>query len=160
MKIKMILVLLFLLPPSLWANYHIYPQVSAQILEIGAAGQSFKKGAVLVKLDDRLAQAELIEQLVILNIKQQLLDDAKLTHHQTQQLFDNLVRSNRELELAQIEHKQAQYELEVQQAKVKQYQLKLDYYQIKAPFDLVIEQVLNPRNTTNHYQPQPLLLVK
>lgn len=121
---------------------------------------NFSKGEVLVRLDSRIAKTELEKAQALLNINQQLLADAKLTYEQTQQLFDNLVRSKRELELAEIAYKQAQQNFYAQQAEVKQQQLILAQYQITAPFDLKVIKLITPRNATNHRYPQALLSVE
>ncbi len=159
MKIFILLISL-LLPIYTLADYQIYAQVSAKIIAIAKVNQIFKKDEVLVSLDDRIAKTSLTEQLAILSIKQQLANDAQLAYQQTQQLFDNLVRSKRELELAEIAYKQAQYELEAQSAKVLKQRFLLEQYKILAPFDLKVIKVLNPRNISNNYHSKPLLLVQ
>ena len=159
MKRFIILLTAFGLSTTLYAEYAIYAQVSAAILWLAEPGQKLKKGAPLVKLDARLAQAELDEARAIFNSKQLQLNDKKLVFGQIKQLFDNLVRSKRELDLAQIDYQQAQYELEAQKNRVQQRQLWLDKYQIIAPFDLQVISIPEPRNVSNYQAPKPLLLV-
>jgi multidrug resistance efflux pump len=144
----------------LYAQYAIYPQVSSGIVWIAEVGQNIKKGKPLVKLDARLAKAKLEEQSAVLLFKQSQLKDKALFFQQTQQLFDNLVRSKREFELAEIDYKQAQYEVQAQKSRVAQQQLQLEKHQILAPFDLQVLTISNPRNTTNHHHPKPLLSVE
>ncbi len=159
MKKSILLLLGLFLSALLHAQYAIYPQVSAEITYLAKPGQKFKKGDILVKLDARLARAELQQQQAILSIKQQQLDDDEHTFGQIQQLFDNLVRSKRELELAEIDYKQSKYAVQAQKARIAQQQLLLEKYQILAPFDLEIVAMPEPRNITNHHHPKPLLLV-
>lgn len=160
MKNFIILFLSLLLTGQSYALYKVYPQVSAKITYLAQVSQTLKKGEVMVRLDNRIAKAQLAESQAILKIKRQLLADAELTHKQVQQLFDNLVRSKRELELAQIAHHQAKYKAKAQENRVQQQQLLLEQYQILAPFDAIVVSVPTPRNTTNHHHPKPLLLLE
>ncbi|SMN00918.1 RND multidrug efflux membrane fusion protein MexE precursor [uncultured Candidatus Thioglobus sp.] len=156
---QLIALTMLILSSALYAEYAIYAQVSADILWLAESGKNLKKGETLVKLDARLAQAKLDEAQAILNTRQIQFDDKKLLFGQIQQLFDNLVRSKRELDIARIEYQQAKYELEAQKNRVLQQQLWLDKYQILAPFDLQVKSAPSKRNVTNHYQPKVLLLV-
>ncbi len=158
MKQIIILFTLFL-SALLHAEYAIYAQVSSEIIWLAEPGQTLKKGSLLVKLDARLAQAKLDEAKAILALRQEQFDDKKLVLAQIQQLFDSLVRSKRELDLANIDYQQVKYQLEAQKSRVTQQQLWLDKHQIVAPFDLQVQSVPEPRNVTNHRDPKPLLLV-
>lgn len=137
----------------------IYPQVSANILFIAPVDSKVNKGDILVQFDDRIAKQQLGRALVILKLKQQLSADKKLDLEQITTLFDNLVRSKRELELAQIAYKTAQYEQQAQNYLVELRKLDLEKYTIRSPFDVIVTQTPHLRNVSNHYQPQVLMHV-
>lgn len=160
MKNLILLLTGLLLSLSSYAEYAIYPQVSSEILWIAKSGDNLKKGAVLVKLDARLAQQKLKQQQAILAVKQLQFNDKKFVFRQIKRLFDNLVRSKREFELAEIDYQQAQGEMLAQKSLVEQQKLWVEKHQILAPFDLQVLKVPNPRNATNQQHPKPLLLVK
>lgn len=159
MKKHIVLLINLLLSIPLCAQYAIYAEVSSTIVWLANPGQSLKKDEPLVKLDARLATAKLAEQQAILSIKQQQFADKKLVFGQIKQLFDNLVRSKRELDLAEIDYKEAKYQLTAQKSRVMQQQLWLEKHQILAPFDLQVKSTPELRNVTNHRQPKPLLFV-
>ena len=96
MKSKHLLPLALLLTLPVNA-LEIYPQVSSTIMSMKTLGSEVNQGDVLIKLDDRQAQLKLKYLQAILSIKQQAFDDAKLHLDQTQELYDRLVASHRDL---------------------------------------------------------------
>lgn len=156
MKFRHLLPLTVLVTTSSWA-LDIYPQVSSTIVEIKAAGSDVKQGDILVTLDNRQAQLEVDYLQAILAIKQQAFDDAKLHLDQTQELYDRLVASHRDLELAQFNFNDAKRELAAHQVKIEIAIIELEKYQIRSPIDATVEALPNPRNATNGNQPQVLM---
>ncbi len=156
MKSRYLLPLTLLIALPSWA-LDIYPQVSGTIIEIKTVGTEVKQGEVLVTLDNRQAQLEVDYLTAILAIKQQEFDDAKLHLEQTQELYDRLVASHRDLEEAQMNFNAAQRELTAHQVKIQIAQIELEKYQIYSPIDATVESLVNPRNATNINQPQALM---
>ena len=156
MKSRYLLPLTLLITLPSWA-LDIYPQVSGTIVEIKAPGTEIKQGEVLVTLDNRQAQLEVEYLTAILAIKQQEFDDAKLHLDQTQELYDRLVASHRDLEEAQMNFNAAKRELAAHQVKIQIAQIELEKYQIRSPIDATVESLVSPRNTTNINQPQALM---
>ena len=159
MKSKHLLPLALLLTLPVNA-LEIYPQVSSTIVSMKALGSEVNQGDVLIKLDDRQAQLKLKYLQAILSIKQQAFDDVKLHLDQTQELYDRLVASHRDLEEAQLDFNAKQRELEVQQLKISIQEIELEKYQIRAPSNASIEAIPNPRNTTNAQNPKVLMILK
>ena len=156
MKFRHLLPLTLLMTLPSWA-LDIYPQVSGTIIEMKAVGTEVKQGEVLVTLDSRQAQLEVEYLQAILAIKQQNFDDAKLHLDQTQELYDRLVASHRDLEEAQMNFNAAQRELSAHQVKIQIAQIELEKYQIRSPIDATVEALVSPRNATHINQPQVLM---
>ena len=159
MKSKYLLLLASLLALPINA-LEIYPQVSSTITNIKAVGSEVSQGEILIELDDRQAQLKLQYLKAILSIKQQGFDDAKLHLQQTQELYDRLVASHRDLEDAQLDFNAKQRELEVQQLKISIQEIELEKYQIRAPINASIDTIPNPRNTTNAQNPKVLMILQ
>ncbi len=138
----------------------IYAEVSAKINHIAQVGLVVNKTGVLIELDSSQAQLKLSVTKNILKVKKQLLEDKQREYQEIKTLFDSLVRSRKELELAQIDFNQAQYEYDAQNDRVQIAQLELKKYQITAPFKSKVLSVPNLRNTTNHFQPKVLMVIE
>ena len=138
----------------------IYPQVSSTIIEIAPTDKQVSSGDVLVKLDDRQAQLTLQHLKAIGTIKQQAFDDALLVFNQTQELYDRMVASHRDLDIAKMAHNAQKRELDAHNLLIKIQAIELEKYQIKAPISGVVKQTPNLRNTTNMAAPKVLLVIE
>lgn len=156
-KSLMCLALLLSLPTL---SLEIYPQVSSAIITIKAIGTQVKKSEVIVQLDDRQAQLELRHLKVLQSIKQQAFDDKKLALNQTQELYNRLVKSHRDLEIAQLAFDAAKRELEAHKLKVKIAQIELEKYTIASPISGVVKDLPNQRNATNINAPKMLIIIE
>ncbi len=157
--IKPLIWLVPLLPLSAF-GLEIYPQVSSTIIEIKSEKAEVKKGDVLVRLDDRQAQLELQYLKALQSIKQQDFDDKKLEFQQTQELYNRLVSSHRDLEIAQLAFDAAKRELEAHNLKIKIAQIELEKYTITSPISGTIQSLPNQRNATNINAPKALMVIE
>lgn len=156
-KLLMFIALLLALPTL---SLEIYPQVSSAIIAIKAVGTQVKKSEVIVRLDDRQAQLELQHLKVLQSIKQQALNDKKLELEQTQELYNRLVSSHRDLEIAQLAFDATKRELEAHNLKIKIAKIELEKYTIASPIYGVVKDIPNPRNTTNINAPKVLMIIE
>jgi multidrug resistance efflux pump len=128
----------------------IYPQVSASIIEIITPGKPVNPGDILVKLDDSQAQLTL----------QQNFDDAQLNYEQTQELYDRMVASHRDLDIAKMSRDAAKRELDAHKVLIKIQTLELEKYLIKSTVSGIVKQTPNLRNTTNINNPKILVVIE
>ena len=159
MRFKYFAVLTTLLSLSVNA-IEIYPQVSSTIVEIKPVNTQVKPGDIVVKLDDQQAQLELEYLQVMQSIKQQTFDDKQLQLLQTQELYERMVSSDRDVEIATLEFNAAKRELDAHNLKIKIAKLELDKFQIKSPISGVVKSLPNPRNTTNINSPRVLMIIE
>ncbi|ALE52836.1 hypothetical protein SP60_06240 [Candidatus Thioglobus autotrophicus] len=138
----------------------IYPQVSSTIVEIIPPGKQVSSGDVLVKLDDRQAQLTLQHLKAIGNIKQQAFDDALLVFDQTQELYDRMVASHRDLDIAKMARNAQKRELDAHNVLIKIQMIELEKYQIKSPISGVVKQTPDLRNATNIAIPKVLIVIE
>lgn len=138
----------------------IYPQVSSTIVEMKSIGDHVNKGDVVVKLDNRQAKFKLQHLQTIQQIKQQAFDDAQLDLTQTQELYDRMVASHRDLDIAKMARDAQKRELDAHNLLIKIQAIELEKYQIKAPTSGVVKQTPNLRNTTNIAAPKILLVIE
>ncbi len=149
-----------LLLPSITLALDIYPQVSGSIIEITTPGKQVNAGDILVKLDDRQAQLKLQHLKITGSIKQQSFDDALLVLNQTQELYDRMVSSHRDLDIAKMEHDAKKRELDAHNVLIKIQTIELEKYQIKSPISGTVEQTPHLRNTTNIAIPKVLVVIE
>lgn len=159
MNFKQLIWLIILLPLSTW-GLEIYPQVSSTIIEIKPVKTQVKKGDIIVRLDNRQAKLELQYLQVLQSIKQQNFDDKKLELQQTKELYDRLVNSHRDLEIAQLAFDAAKRELDAHNLKVKIAQIELEKYTISSPISGVIKKLPNQRNVVNINTPKVLMIIE
>ncbi|CAC9594505.1 hypothetical protein [uncultured Gammaproteobacteria bacterium] len=138
----------------------IYPQVSANIIEIKAVGKAVKPGDILVKLDNRQATLKLQHLQVIQKIKQQAFDDAEREFNQTQELYDRMVASHRDVDIAKITFDEKKRELDAHNLTIQIQKIELEKYRITSPISGTIKTIPNSRNATNHFSPKPLLIIE
>ena len=159
MKFNHYLILVLLLSNSTLA-LNIYPQVSANIVEIKSVGDTVKAGDILVKLDDRQARLKLQQLKIIQKIKQQNFEDAQLELKQTKELYERMVASHRDLEKAQIIFDEKKRQLDAHNISVKIQEIELEKYSIKSPIAGEVVKLPNPRNATNINQASVLMVIK
>jgi membrane fusion protein, multidrug efflux system len=100
----------------------VRPEIAGRVVEIGfEEGQPVKKGALLVKLDDALYQAELTEA-------EARLDLAKKNFTRTEELYANRTTSERARD-------EARSNLDVSTAAVALAKVRIDKMRLVAPFD-------------------------
>jgi multidrug efflux pump subunit AcrA (membrane-fusion protein) len=159
-KITIILLLTSLLSAIYASTIEIYPQVSANILKIHNVGATIKKGDTLVKLDDSQIKNKISQMQAMVNYKRLLLDDALKVLNEENELYENTVSKKQTLDLAKLEVKKAQFNYKAQVAQLNYYKNEQQKYIIKAPWDCIILQIINPRDTTNIYNGNALLKIK
>jgi multidrug resistance efflux pump len=138
----------------------IYSQVSSAIIEIKPAKTQVKKGDVIVRLDDRQAKLELQYLKTLQSIKQQDFDDKKLELQQTKELYERLVSSHRDLEIAQLAFDATKRELDAHNLKIKIAQIELEKYTITSPISGIIKNLPNQRNVVNINTPKILMIIE
>ena len=138
----------------------IYPQVSSKIIEIKAVNTQVEQGEVVIKLDDRQAQLELQHLEVLQSIKQQAFDDKQLELQQTQELFDRMVSSHRDVEIAKLEFNAAKRELDAHNLKIEIAKLELEKFKIKSPISGTVKSLPNIRNATNINSAKVLMIIE
>ncbi len=138
----------------------IYPQVSSKIIEIKTVNTQVEQGEVVIKLDDRQAQLELQHLQVLQSIKQQTFDDKQLELQQTQELFDRMVSSHRDVELAKLAFNAAKRELDAHNLKIEIAKLELEKFQITSPISGIVKSLPNSRNATNINSAKALMIIE
>ena len=138
----------------------IYPQVSANIIEIKSVGKNVKTGDVVVILDSRQAKLKLAHLQVIQQTKQQAFDDAELELNQTKELYDRMVASHRDVHIAQTIFNEKKRELNAHNLTIQIQQIELEKYTITSPISGTIKTIPNVRNATNHFSPKPLIIIE
>ena len=137
----------------------IYPQVSSKIIEMKAVGEKVNVEDTIVKLDDRQAQLKLKHLNAIAAIKQQDFDDAQLTLDQTKELYDRMVSSHRDLDIAQMDFNAKKRELDAHKIQIEIQVIELEKYTIKSPIAGSIKATPELRNTTNASAPKVLMVI-
>ncbi len=158
MKIKLVILLVFISIniPAL----EIYPLVSGKITMIKPVGSSVKQGDLLVQIDNTQAKLELDYLKALQKTYQQNFDDKQLDLQQTQELYDRLVSSHRDLEIAQLIFDKSRRELEAHNIKIKISEIELNKYQIYAPIYGTIKATPNLRNAANTNAPKVLIILE
>lgn len=124
-------------------------------------GQRVKKGAVLLRLDRTVLQAQLDEAAAEVERAQADDVDAKRDLERAQELFDRTVSSTSELDAAGSRAARAKAALSVSQARRVIARKNLADAELRAPFDGVVRAVPGAPGTvvTADCQPKPLVLL-
>ncbi|CAC9441371.1 ABC export system, membrane fusion protein [Bathymodiolus heckerae thiotrophic gill symbiont] len=138
----------------------IYPLVSGEITLIKPAGTAVKQGDLLIQIDNTQAKLELDYLKALQKTYQQNFDDKQLELQQTQELYDRLVSSHRDLDIVQLIFDKAKRELEAHSIKVKIAEIELTKYQIHAPISGTIQATPNLRNAANINAPKVLMVLE
>jgi RND family efflux transporter MFP subunit len=123
------------------------------------AGQSVKKGAILLRLDKTILQARLDEAIAELARAQADEADAKRELDRAQELFARTVSSTTELDASTLRYTRAQTALTAANARRVIAQKNLDDAELKAPFDGVVGAVPGAPGTVVAVDCQPKTLV-
>lgn len=106
------------------------------------AGDTVKKGRVLLALDQRVFKASMEQAIADVKSAKLALEEAKRQLARTEDLYEQTLISDRELQLANIDFAKFESLLkQAEKAKVKA-QYELDYSQLSAPFSGKIKSVL------------------
>ena len=123
------------------------------------AGQSVKKGAILLRLDKTILQARFDEAVAEQARAQADEADAKREFDRAQELFNRTVSSTTELDAAALRQARAQATLSAATARRVIAQKNLDDAELKAPFDGVVGAVPGAPGTVVAADCQPKTLV-
>lgn len=123
------------------------------------AGQSVKKGAILLRLDKTILQARFDEAVAEQARAQADEADAKREFDRAQELFNRTVSSTTELDAAALRQARAQATLSAATARRVIAQKNLDDAELKAPFDGVVSAVPGAPGTVVAADCQPKTLV-
>ena len=123
------------------------------------AGQSVKKGAILLRLDKTILQARFDEAVAEQARAQADEADAKREFDRAQELFNRTVSSTTELDAAALRQARAQAALSAATARRVIAQKNLDDAELKAPFDGVVSAVPGAPGTVVAADCQPKTLV-
>ena len=105
------------------------------------AGDTVKKGKVLLALDQRVFKASMAQAIADVKSAKLALEEAKRQLARTEDLYEQTLISDRELQLANIDFAKFESLLkQAEKAKVKA-QYELDYSQLLAPFSGKIKSV-------------------
>jgi RND family efflux transporter MFP subunit len=123
------------------------------------AGQSVKKGAVLLRLDKTILQARFDEAVAEHTRAQADEADAKRELDRAQEMFDRTVSSTTELDAAKLRYTRAQTALAAAAARKVIAQRNLNDTDLKAPFNGVVGAVPGAPGTVVAADCQPKTLV-
>ena len=123
------------------------------------AGQSVKKGAILLRLDKTILQARFDEAVAEQARAQADEADAKREFDRAQELFNRTVSSATEFDAAALRQARAQATLSAATARRVIAQKNLDDAELKAPFDGVVSAVPGAPGTVVAADCQPKTLV-
>lgn len=101
-------------------------------------GQQVQRGDLLLKMDQRKQQAQLLETKAEIARAQLVLEDAQRDTARTQELFDRGLIAIEELKDAELKLAVAQSELESAKARTEAAQVALEHTAFHAPFDGII----------------------
>lgn len=159
MNFKKLSYLAILLPLHAY-SFEIYPQVSSAIIEIKNIGDKVSAGNIIIKLDNRKAKLELEYLQILQSIRQRDFDDKQLEFKQTEELYDRMVASHRDLDIAKAAFDKSKRELDAHNIKIKIAQIELDKYTIITPISGEVIATPNLRNVTNARMPKILMIIQ
>jgi multidrug efflux system membrane fusion protein len=116
--------------------------VSGTVAEVRAApGQRAKRGALLLRLDERRLQAELAGAEADVKRLKLAMEEAQREFERATELYDRTVIARRDLDLAEIEAAMAQAQFARAEATVTRIRVDLEDSRIRAPFDGIVSAV-------------------
>lgn len=124
-------------------------------------GQHVTRGDVLLRMDQREAQARLLEASARLARTQVALEDAQRELDRTQELFDRGLIAIEELKDAELEQAAASAEAESARAAEAAAAVALEHTELRAPFDAIVVERNAEQGAVifRSLQPKPLLTV-
>jgi RND family efflux transporter MFP subunit len=122
-------------------------------------GQRVKKGAVLLRLDKTVLQAQLDEATAEQALAQADEEDAKRELERAKELFDRTVSSTSELEASTLRHARAKAALSRANARRVIAKKNLSDAELKAPFEGVVNSIPGGPGTVVTADCQPKALV-
>jgi len=149
---------------SLWAaeQVELTTRVSGVVETVMVKpGQHVKKGAVLLRLDKTVLQAQLDEAAAEQALAQADEEDARRELERAKELFDRTVSSTSELEASTLRHARAKATLSRANARRIIAQKNLRDADLRAPFSGVVSSVPGGSGTvvTADCQPKPLVIL-
>lgn len=147
----------------LWAaeSVELSTRVSGVVEKVWVKpGQRVKKGALLLRLDRTILQAQLTEAAAEQARAQADASDARRERDRAQELFNRTVSSTSELDSAKLRDVRAQATLAIAQARRVIAQKNVQDAELKAPFDGVVSAVPGGPGTVvaADCQPRPLVI--
>lgn len=100
-----------------------------------SVGDFVKKGSVLLSLDSRIQQADVLAQKAAVKTAENDRDEADRELERTQELYDRTLISDHDLEVAVIQRDAAESKYQTAKAMLVRAELELEYATVKAPFD-------------------------
>jgi multidrug efflux system membrane fusion protein len=124
-------------------------------------GSSVKQGTELAVLDQRVFEANLTSAESRLQNAQIKYEEAQKELERAQGLYDRMLISDHELNLARIDHASAKAALDAAGAGLATAQYESDYSRLQAPFNAVVIKQYLPAGSTISVaeQPQPVLRI-
>lgn len=155
---KKLLLLIFISINSL--ALEIYPLVSGKIIFIKTEGSNVKKDEVIVKIDPTETLLKLKHQQILQQTYKQNLKDKELILKQKNELYERMVGSHRNVEIAKLEFNEAKYALEAHNINIEITKNILKNHQIISGINAVVEKTPHYRNATNINNPKILMVLK
>ena len=121
----------------LWGNKaSLGTPVSGVVTAVNVSvGDFVKKDSVLLSLDSRAQQVEVVAQKAALKSAEDDRDEAARELERTRELYDRTLISDHELEVVVIQNNAAKSRYEMTKAKLVRAELDLEYSTVKSPFD-------------------------
>lgn len=144
----------------LWANKAPLGTPTSGVVAVvnAGVGDFVKRGSVLMTLDSRSQQADVLAQRAGLKRAENDLAEAGRELQRTQELYDRTLLSNHELEVAVIQRDAAEANLQMTRASLLRAELDLEYATLTAPFDawVVSREVAVGQTIVSRLQATPL----
>lgn len=146
-----------------WAErLNMATSVSGYVTHIAVqAGDTVKQGDVLMRLDSRGAEAQLMRAEAQEHRLRLAYEEAQREFERTEEMYDRTLISQRELSLSEIALSMARAEHQQAKAELLQTRLELEYTQLTAPWDARVIDVLIPVGALSHnrLQAEPLIII-
>jgi len=144
----------------LWGNkVPLSTPTSGVVTEVNVGvGDFVKHGSVLLNLDNRRQQADVLAQKAALKRAENDRDEAARELERTQELYDRTLIADHDLQVSVIQRDAAESNYQMTQAALVQAELELEYATIKAPFDawVVSRDVAVGQTVVSRLQATPL----
>jgi RND family efflux transporter MFP subunit len=145
----------------LWGNKTpLGTPVSGVVTAVNVAvGDFVKKDSVLLTLDSRMQQADVLAHKAAVKQSENDRDEAGRELERTQELYDRTLISDHDLEVAVIQRDAAEAKYQMAKALLLKAELDLEYATVKAPFDawIVGRDVAVGQTIVSRLQATPLL---